>query len=283
MIRRSIACLVVVVGCGGDDTGDPGGGDYAAACARIGSCVGVGASVCFDYVLPGALDDLACVNAAGADCVAVRACLGYQRTLDPSCNPGTGDSCSGGTLIECQDGVRTEIDCSDFFEPVGPSCIMGATRADCGGRTCTVDGERTCTGTILEVCDSSVTEVTDCARLGTTCALSAGGIARCDLTTGATCQVGAPSRCDGTFRVTCDADGLENRLDCDRLVPGWTCQLGVGGTTSCRFGDVCTAMGSDACVGSTLRFCAGGVPAEIDCTTLGFAGCTTLFERAYCE
>jgi len=93
-----------------------------------------------------------CVLATGgADCLAVRTCLGNTIVQDPACVPGCADD---HTIVRCSEGLRAEYDCETYVEDVGPNCVTGATRSDCGGTTCTVDGEHTCAGAVSSTCDS---------------------------------------------------------------------------------------------------------------------------------
>jgi hypothetical protein len=57
-----------------------------------------------------------------------------------------------------------------------------------------------------------------------------------------------------------------------------SCHPGTGTSTTsqpyCGFGNACyPEKGTETCSGNSVVFCAAGMSAMLDCTTLGFTGC----------
>ena len=247
--------------------------DAVSACIFLGACVGDGVADCFSDILPAlGAEAVACVIEAQTDCEAVRACLGILALeVDPDCAPG----CDGDRLIDCQDGVRSELDCSTYFELPGQTCILGNFGPECGGGTCDQEGS-SCDSDVGLVCDvdRGVLERHDCTRFGWTCVDEA-GMARCSDGTEVACADGDAPRCEGASLVRCSG-GYELALDCDLVVDGRSCYQVGDSPAFCGFGDECdplTAKGQETCDGSVITFCAGGAVQSADCAELGFTSC----------
>jgi len=262
--------VAAILGCGGTGSGGPGGGanpeDLIKACVVIHGCLGVEPDACVrTYGATMSATQVDCVLATGgADCLAVRTCLGTTVVQDPACVPGCADD---HTSVRCSEGLRVEYDCGTYIEDVGPNCVTGATRSDCGGTTCTVDGEHTCAGAVSSTCDSGITEVVDCAQFGLECTPTS---RRCFGARTGTCAPGTATSCDGLEIVEC-IDGEERRTDCGRRVTGMTCVVETRGP-GCAFGAECVA-GTPTCEGTHLVACVAGRQVMQDCTALGFATC----------
>lgn len=288
--------VLVAAGCGDSSETRPDGGapvdggtgsvthdDAVRACIFLGACAGDGVADCFNDVLPAlGVEAIACVVEAETDCEAVRACLGILAVeVDPDCAAG----CEGDRLIDCQDTVRSEIDCGAYYELPGQTCVAGNVGPECGAGTCDQEGS-SCDGDVGLVCDvdRGVLERNDCARFGWTCVEEA-GTARCSDGSRVTCGGGDPARCEGGSLVRCSS-GYELALDCDLVVEGRSCYQAGDGPAFCGFGDECdplAAKGQETCEGSIITFCAGGAIESADCADFGFTGCMESIGGGHCS
>src|SRR5262249_34950034 len=137
--------------------------------------------------------------------------------LGTGCTEGL--TCAGNTLIECDNGTRTTVECGAPLA-TGPTCLTGPDgRGWCADAPCSA-ASLTCDGSIARECNLArgLTEATDCGALGLECATgrctSPGG--------GGACTGGLSTRCDGTVLVKC-YEGVESRIDCATRFPGATC------------------------------------------------------------
>jgi hypothetical protein len=294
MWRWAILCMGVVA-CGspssGDDGDDAGGGidasvtapnpltpdEAAKACVVFGSCMGDGINDCYTDAAPyWTTSEARCVLSAGASCNAVRACFGMVAVADPSCTTSS-YTCDGTNLVGCGGGVRSTIACPDASLLLrvgsGSTCVPTSTGgALCGDTTCSA-ASATCTGSVASSCvtNRGVQMSTDCSDYAQSCVsgvcTSNGG--------GGACTAGTLPTCDGAAIVRCSG-GIEVRTDCAAREVGAMCHLGP--TTSpepyCGPGDACyPTKGAETCTGTSVSYCAGGVVATADCTTLGFSQC----------
>jgi hypothetical protein len=278
MARTSLALLLgfALSGCGGDDDGGdrPGATDSAGrAAAKVSSCSLLSPTRFAVLDLP-ALgdDDIDCVLAAG-DCAGVLSCFGF-RIGDATCP--TDDTClDGDTLSTCRGLVPFEIDCAAWDGNGGPLCVTGDGDAGCGVGECAEIGE-TCDGSERQDCEDGILAVSDCDRFGLDCAL-VGEDAECWSVTGDSCS--GPDRCEGSVAIHCEGE-VQTETDCSGRVAGASCFLGGGSGTGdayCGFGDECDPDLSEpveTCEGDSLRYCLLGAWVTVDCTELGFAGCT---------
>jgi hypothetical protein len=229
----STAVLVTIAPACVDDPPYPPGtsqpvaaADVDRSCARIASCQPPGSpdvAECVETTMTRPASGLrldpalvACLDAAGAACDDVAACL--PGSAGDLCEGRGNDTfCSGNLLVRCfAQSVEAVTDCrawglacaeSDAFEPTclgeGPSCIRGSQR--CDGRDAVL-----CVG----FRDVSF----DCADLvtGRTCTEEAGNV-RCGLPEPACDPRADTANCDGSRLAFCSAAGVETSLDCAAL------------------------------------------------------------------
>lgn len=289
------ALVMVLVACGspsnGDDGTDAANGsadapvqpsmplsteEAAKACVVYGSCMGDGINDCYTDAAPfWSTAEARCVLAAGHDCAAVRACFGMQSTVsDPSCSTSS-YTCDGTNLVICSGGVRSTISCPSASPLLrvgtGSTCVVGTNGALCGDATCSATSA-TCNGTVASSCyvSKGVMMSRDCADYGQSCLNGA-----CTAPGGGAACTGTTPTCDGADIVYCGG-GTSIRTDCASLEVGATCHPGTGTTTEpyCGTGDACyPTKGAETCSGTSVNYCAGGVAATLDCTSLGFSAC----------
>jgi hypothetical protein len=191
---------------------------------------------------------------------------------DASCTTSS-YTCDGTNLVICSSGVRSTISCPNA-SPIlragtGSTCVVGTNGALCGDASCSA-ASATCDGTVASSCyvSKAVSMSMDCADYGQTCVN--GG---CTAPGGGAACTGTTPTCDGAAIVRCSG-GTSYRTDCGTLEVGATCHLGTGTEPFCGTGDACyPTKGAETCSGTSVSFCAGGVTASIDCTTLGFSQC----------
>jgi len=294
-----MSCLLLAA-CGGDDdsaagddagarddgggSGFDGGGDQpptmdevVTACLVGAACGLIETSGCWaDGVYLWRTDLVHCLAAAAGDCNAALACEGMGQQVDPDCV----ESCEGSLATECSGGLRLDHDCTQDPLSTGPMCAPTGDEVfpyTCADGTCAGPGDEGCDGDVLLSCyqASSILLRLDCALDGFQCV---------DDETGPRCSDGTAVPC-ATFDETCDPDanavvfcdrGYEVKRPCDRVSPGSTCYELDNGRAYCGWGSDCRPSGQDisSCLSATtLAYCAGGVPLEIDCTELGFASC----------
>jgi len=221
-----------------------------------------------------------CVNAAGADCEAVRACLTNGEPPAP-CTPGsTPDRCDGTVLRQCSRASALDFvfDCAR----IGLGCYRDADdTAVCGLGLCDPAAFRwTCRGDTVVACDRGVITLAQCDAAGLRCVEDEAG-GRC-AGGGAPCtETSDPRRCEGSHIRGCIA-GSSADVDCNAVVPRWTCG-DAGGIAGCVApGDECTALplfGSDideSCDGEAVVSCLDGWIEPLSCAALGLGPCTVL-------
>lgn len=221
-----------------------------------------------------------CVNAAGTDCAAVRACL-TNGEVAAACVPlSTADRCDGTVLRQCSRASSLDFvfDCAR----IGLGCFLDADgTATCGLGVCEPDRFRwTCRGDTVVSCDNGVISLAQCDAAGLHCVEDADG-GRCAGGGAACTDASDPRRCEGTRIRGCIA-GSSADIDCDRVVPRWTCG-DVEGTAGCVApGSECTAyplFGSsidESCDGEAVVSCLDGWIESLSCAALGLGPCTVL-------
>lgn len=279
---RHVVIAFAIAGCGGhsgaaDRDAAPAMAltrdDIARACVNAYACLGPPIdgptiSSCLGHIDDGESlvsmyrpAQIRCLVAAGANCVAARACVGYALG---ACSPD-GRRCDGDRVIECSAGSGTTLDCrGGLWFSSDSTCVVG-TAVTCGIGTCAGGTPSRCDGSRVVQCLNGVQEVFDCAQLGDTC-YSTGGAAIC-IGTGAPCTA---SRCEGNQLIRCDS-GREQRYACDAMLDGGTC-VGYGrGGASCGFGPDCGAAAT--CAGNVAQLCVLGAQSSVDCVAAGFSRC----------
>lgn len=281
-MRALLASLALLVaGCG---SGSPGGSalprdELVEGCARLAACSGgaTAATACAGFspaaiaALPGSWRTaIRCANAAGGDCAAIRACLN-GGSASSGCDPTAARRCNDEIHAwECFAALEFVTDCAAdglaCADP-GPDGV-----AACGAAVC-IEEPATCQGERIVECDKGVRRPRVCPE-GARCVEPAGAVATC-VGTGAPCPPGTPKRCDGeTILVTCEG-GAEARTDC--AAADW--EQRCGGPADDR---QCVGLGTecdpltfqDRCNGVRLEYCQDGRVRGLDCTELGFTGCT---------
>lgn len=221
-----------------------------------------------------------CVNAAGSDCAAVRACL-TNGEPPAACVPlSTPDRCDGTVLRQCSRASSLDFvfDCAR----IGLGCHLDREgTAVCGLGTCDPDAFRwTCRGDTVVACDRGVITLAQCDAAGLRCVEDEAG-GRC-AGGGAPCtEASDPRRCEGSHIRGCVA-GYSADIDCGLVVPRWTCG-DVEGTAGCVApGTQCSALplfGSDideSCAGEAVVSCLDGWIESLSCAALGLGPCEVL-------
>jgi hypothetical protein len=126
----------------------------------------------------------------------------------------------------------------------------------------------TCNGTVATLAARSGTFQRDCSH----------AFAKCDpqSPTGCTdrplikCPPTAIDRCDGDVQLGCRMIGYVSFRNC--ALYGGRCEpTGLNGNATCEYAKTCTA--TPTCSGSMIKVCAAGETVDVDCKSLGFAGC----------
>jgi len=223
-----------------------------------------------------------CVNDAGTDCDAIRACL-TNGEPPTACVPlSTPDRCEGTVLRQCSRASSLDFvfDCAR----IGLRCYLDEDgTAACGLGTCNPDAFRwTCRGDTVVSCDLGVISLAQCDVAGLRCVEDAAG-GHCAGGGAACTEASDPRRCEDTHIRGCIA-GYSADIDCNLVVPRWTCG-DVEGTAGCVApGDQCTAyplFGSDideSCDGEAVVSCLDGWIESFSCAALGLGPCTVLPE-----
>jgi len=273
---RGIVIAVLLGACSGGGKGGGGGGpaltqdELTQGCVLFGACIGGdGINDCFTDVAPLLSANVwRCIIAAGSDCTASRACIGFAFEVVSVCT----ERCDGNTVVECDGNAEFRGDCSGPLGTGSTCFIDNFGRPACGVATCTAESH-TCDGTVAQECDADaglLGEI-DCADRNLECAngvcTSPGG--------GAACTAGTATHCSGAAVESC-SNSVAALYDCPTHITGSTC---VAITTPfadayCGFGTACVPdKGTETCTGNTINFCAAGVPGSVDCTSLGFTQC----------
>lgn len=221
-----------------------------------------------------------CVNAAGNDCAAVRACLTNGEPAAACVPLSTPDRCDGTVLRQCSRASALDFvfDCARL----GLGCYLDRDgTAVCGLGNCDPDTFRwSCRGDTVVSCDLGVISLAQCDVAGLHCTEDAAG-GRCAGGGDACTDASDPRRCEGS-RIRGCIGGSSADIDCDRVVPRWTCG-DVEGTAGCVApGTACSALplfGSDideSCAGEAVVSCLDGWIESLSCAALGLGPCTVL-------
>ncbi len=208
--------------------------------------------------------EMACVRAAGADCVAVRACLGITIAEDATCTTGAA-ACEGSVAVTCAPGVagtpiRIRTDCAHD----GRLCVAGA----CSAPSCTSAAH--CDGDVLVTTCPEGERREECPP-GTACT---GTPAAC-VATGPACSGDV---CEGETLVSCSRDDGHVRamFACDAYGARCVVESGAGAcgatATECMPGGFSPTP--PECEGALLRYCGlDGRFRTFACVAHGFEGC----------
>ncbi len=263
--------------------------EHVAACARLAACFPEGAqslSVCASsfvyFVGDSQIRELSllvrCVNAAGPNCDAVRACT-HTGTAPPACDPATAiDRCDGNVSVLCRRSTRLEfrVDCA----ALGQSCSLDRLRRPtCGFGSCSEGQPAFCDRDRLMQCIDGVLSFADCARAGMRCvavptARCAGRGAPCNAETfGDGCSGGVLRGCLGGFAANIDCAAILPQLTCVQ-VSGMPPACARTATPVCMADPINGSVFPEHCDGSAIVYCLDGLEARLDCMTLGLARCT---------
>jgi hypothetical protein len=292
------------------------------ACAWLGACEGplgeetpgnvlgpcaIRAQLAYDCTANPALrpagdtDELWSCLATAKTCGDVDQCV-FPAGLEPCKAVPTGVFFACGAL-QGAPRIRCERPVEGRATGVEPCALRGKTctrenesRAECTGSqgyTCTTTG---CVGNAAVDCEPVGTSTRDrgidCRNVGDgTCVPSDGGAAPACAPSrdAAPCAVDTPPACvadDAGIVASCVA-GKEIRVNCSFL--GLPCDdskaiPAYDPAAACRIpagAGVCTDD-SDKCVGTRLQSCGRGAPYEVDCVSVGLAGCKAEGGRAAC-
>lgn len=228
------------------------------------------------------IDIYECVLAAVPDCSAVEMCFGGGQPLQP-CSEITDGYCAGSVRVQCDTAHNTFLhqDCATANQ----ECTMAnASLSDlvpkCGLGACT-EGvhDAACQEYLLLSCAGGNYEVTDCSAQGMICGDDPQGRKAC-VGTGAGCPDDFTPTCTDNVLVDCQNRHLR-QLDCSLLAGDFTCSTS---TSSCvPAGTDCTPGDPELCQGTTIRICVDGSWYPLDCSDLGFTGCSvSAAQGAHC-
>ena len=222
----------------------------------------------------------ACISAAGSDCDAVRDCMTDGEGPTPCVPLSTPDRCDGTVLRQCSraSGIDFVFDCARL----GLGCYLDRDGAAvCGLGTCDPDTFRwTCRGDTVVSCDLGVISMALCDSAGLTCVEDETG-GHCAGTGGACTEASDPRRCDVDRVLGCIA-GFSADIDCNEVVPRWTCGPRDETFGCVAPGDECVAaplLGSDideSCDGEAVVSCLDGWIETLSCAAFGLGPCTVL-------
>lgn len=229
-----------------------------------------------------------CLAAATDGCAALERCTGLRFDTMGPCAP----SCDGGRLTVCDDSWRFSADCSLFglvCDANEAACVRGAG-ASCNPNTyeamCVDGAPRGCL-------DGLEWDAYTCADYGLACASNefsvtcrgTGGACRSSIVSTFGVNYDGIECTDATTLSACVNEGL-HAIDCADIHADFTC-LTYGDFPFCGLAAECDPRSNDAvtCDGDVLVFCNAGRTTRVDCTALGFTGCSTGPGRdgAYCS
>jgi hypothetical protein len=254
----------------------------ARAAVVFGSCIpddGIRRFVDRHYRSPVASDPFFgdeafdCLASTNTGCAAVESCVGVRFDRMGPCE----DGCAGETLTACDDEWRFAIDCAE----IGRTCdaeagaCVDATATACDGSSFTPE----CRAGAPVVCDDGHERSGfRCEDYGLTCAspaACAGSGAACASAVDSPLSLPAEGiRCTTPSTLEACVNGGTHEIACADIAGGFSCRT-VGGASFCGLGDECDPSESTAsCDGDTIVFCHAGALERVDCTSLGFTGCT---------
>lgn len=231
------------------------------------------------------MQNIECVVEAGSNCDQVYACMNGGNTVK-GCTPGT--SCRGKeTLVACvqhTEPFEVTLDCAGL----GLECVQmigGMSEHVCATEESRVteETEVTCTDNAAKMHISNVSILYDCDIFGGGCYP---GVDDPQSTYRHGC-VGPGGLCnEDTFQAECDGDkatrcyeGREGYVDCAKA--GMNCYMTE--TAVCSFSD-CDPFNTyqETCESGVITFCGMSGIETLNCTDLGFSGCTTEGYGAWC-
>jgi hypothetical protein len=230
---------------------------------------------------------LSCMADAGLDCDRALDCVSVPATT-PCPSPTWG--CDGDTLRRC-DAFRGDRVVSEDCAAEGLHCIPVGSQARCGFEACDPTTLRvTCLDNRIVLCarylfaDGTVGGVLqpgeDCSDHDATCVVGTDG--PICVGKGAACTPfpwGGGLACDGDVLIGCE-NGYETRTDC--TASGLHCvtltgSLGAAGRIVCAHQSeviVCVVSDFNVCKGTRLDYCDQHGNQSLDCTCLGYSGCS---------
>lgn len=270
--------------------GDVDPADLAKAAALFGACIPDDGSLSllrgqyFDIDIEDSSlvtrEAFECLAMATDGCAAVERCVGVSFDFMGPCEP----NCDGSVLEQCDDAARFRIDCARF----GRTC--DAEEGDCvddAAPTCEVSAPAMCLDGVPTGCsDGRVREGFDCAEFGLTCSDSICiGEGMCDSDRTASYGLSYSGIvCTDEEELSACVHGGRHAIRCADIAPGFACQT-QGGVAFCGLAGECDPFAQDAvCDGTSLVFCNAGRTETVDCTGLGFTGCSEGGrDGAYCS
>jgi hypothetical protein len=221
-----------------------------------------------------------CVNAAGSDCDAIRACMTNGEGATACVPFSTPDRCDGTVLRQCSraSSVDFVFDCARL----GLGCYINSDdEAVCGMGTCDPAAFRwSCRGAAVVSCDREVISFALCDAAGLACVEDAAG-GHCAGAGSPCTDASDPRRCEGGRVLGC-IGGYSANIDCNAVVPRWICGDREGVAGCVEPGDQCTAMplfGADideSCDGEAVVSCFDGWIESRSCAAYGLGPCTVL-------
>lgn len=207
---------------------------------------------------------------------------GGTRFAVPECSTTNTSSCAGNVALDCTNSAAPLSGVATNCSLRGGTCqtytdTSNNSRADCVvAPTCTLgDGGDQCSGNFLYTCTPTADAGPlalgfNCARLPGTCTQTASG-GSCFLNGSGTCVNTGTGSCSGATAEGCTNSGQLFSYDCTKA--GGACADDGLGTVGCvSQGCSLTTACTEACNGTMLTACVGGVPYTIDCTRYGDNG-----------
>jgi len=250
--------------------------DVAKTCALVDACMQQSANTCIRDAFGhgnGPWPVYSCMAKGTTGCAAFSSCTGYDYQIAP-CNPSPLMQCSGNNLEVCvptTPSMKVTLDCQKVFG-VGCKNLSGSSQpAGCSsGATCSGTTDY-CKGSMMVSCASGVEVLTvSCALTGMPCrdGNCAGPAEPC--LGGSVCEAG------NTVIAFC-IGGYRARVKCSDLGPGFSCVSSSSTGARCQQATQCnpdTSPNTETCAGSKVELCSGGKMVQVDCTALGFSGCS---------
>lgn len=257
----------------------------AVSCGRTGGWTDFTPSACVDgfarlgwrFDSPGSLPDpdiaqrlLDCAAKTAGECKAFQSCFGGDWVSLSRCREG--GSCLENTVTSSIEGPS--FDCGS----IASTCAdlwSNAQRACCNAEPCPEGTAVECEGTVATFCGGWGEHVTfDCGPSGRACNAGTFDFWTPCVGDGA-CDPTSLIACEGDVAVYCSGGGLA-KYDCSKTGYRTACN---GGAPSSE--PACRPQGSECapewepstCDGPAIRVCVDGAWVNVDCASVGFAGC----------
>jgi hypothetical protein len=218
---------------------------------------------------------LACLAGADGGCDAIEECVGLQFDHTGPC----ARSCVGDTSVACDGTRRFSVDCTREGSVCDPSigvCVDPAAAA-CDpmsfAATCRDGAPVHCAAGREEVGFHCVDYGWACDEAGARCV---GSGAECSplVTERPPIVVADGIRCTSAAVLEACVERRTHPIRCTDISAEFSCQT-RDGRAFCGLGDACDPYTRGArCEGDDIVFCNAGAIARVDCTSLGFTGCT---------